>query len=69
MQGVCKRSFRAIPMQANGLWGPFLGSLPRALETGERSDVLCWVAVKELKLSYYIGETLLPHYGNLNPKP
>ena len=32
-----------------------------------------WVAVKELKLSYYIGETLLftiyTHYGNLNPKP
>ena len=29
----------------------------------------CWVAVKELKLSYYIGETLLftiyTHYGNL----
>ena len=28
-----------------------------------------WVAVKELKLSYYIGETLLftiyTHYGNL----
>ena len=32
-----------------------------------------WVAVKELKLSYYIGETLLftmyTHYGNLSPKP
>ena len=31
------------------------------------------VAVKELKLSYYIGETPLftiyTHYGNLNPKP
>ena len=30
---------------------------------------LCWVAVKELKLSYYIEETLLftiyTHYGNL----
>ena len=30
---------------------------------------LSWVAVKELKLSYYIGETLLfsiyTHYGNL----
>ena len=29
----------------------------------------CWVAVKELNLSYYIGETLLftihTHYGNL----
>ena len=28
-----------------------------------------WVAVKELKLSYYVGETLLfttyTHYGNL----
>ena len=33
------------------------------------SFVLVWVAVKELKLSYYIGETLLvttySHYGNL----
>ena len=31
---------------------------------------LLWVAVKELNLSYYIGETLLftiyTHYGNLN---
>ena len=31
--------------------------------------LLFWVAVKELKLSYYIGETLLftiyTHYGNL----
>ena len=31
------------------------------------------VAVKELKFSSYIGETLLftiyTHYGNLNPKP
>ena len=31
--------------------------------------VVAWVAVKELKLSYYIGETLLfticTHYGNL----
>ena len=30
-----------------------------------------WVAVKEFKLSYYIGETLLftiyTHYGNLKP--
>ena len=33
------------------------------------SEKLPWVAVKELKLSYYIGETLLftmyTHYGNL----
>ena len=32
-----------------------------------------WVAVKELKLSYYIGETLLltiyTHYGNLISVP
>ena len=32
-------------------------------------SVFSWVAVKELKLSYYIGETLLftihTHYGNL----
>ena len=31
---------------------------------------IIWVAVKELNLSYYIGETLLftifTHYGNLN---
>ena len=31
---------------------------------------LIWVAVKELELSYYIGETLLStiytHYGNFN---
>ena len=30
---------------------------------------IIWVAVKELKISYYIGETLLfaiyTHYGNL----
>ena len=40
--------------------------------------VVVWVAFKELKLSYYIGETLLvlyiyiylyTHYGSLNPKP
>ena len=34
-----------------------------------RAATLYWVAVKELKLSYYIGETLLftiyTHYGNL----
>ena len=35
-----------------------------------RLDLVCWVTVKELKLSYYIGETLLftiyTHYGNLS---
>ena len=39
------------------------GSLPRRYYSAG------WVAVKELKLSYYIGETLLftiyTHYGNL----
>ena len=34
------------------------------------SVFVIWVAVKELKLSYYTGETLLftiySHYGNLN---
>ena len=36
-------------------------------------STLNWVAVKELKLSYYIGETLLftiyTHYGNLIKVP
>ena len=35
----------------------------------EHREGLSWVAVKELNLSYYIGETLLftiyTHYGNL----
>ena len=37
--------------------------------TTEKNRVEYWVAVKELKLSYYIGETLLftihTQYGNL----
>ena len=37
--------------------------------TGTTVQILFWVAVKELKLSYHIGETLLfttyTHYGNL----
>ena len=41
-------------------------------QLGLRS-IFFWVAVKRLKLSYYIGETLLftiyTHYANLNPKP
>ena len=41
------------------------GTLP----PGQDDHVVFWVAVKELKLSYYIGETLLftiyTHYGNL----
>ena len=36
-------------------------------------DIVVWVAVKELKLSYHIGETLLftiyTHYGNLIEVP
>ena len=44
-----------------------IGFLLRNLSVFEGS--LDWVAVKELKLSYYIGETLLftiyTHYGNL----
>ena len=36
---------------------------------GRKGTKKDWVAVKELKLSYYIGETLLftidTHYGNL----
>ena len=43
---------------------------PPSLIIQEASKVVVdWVAVKELKLSYYIGETLLftiyTHYGNL----
>ena len=41
------------------------------METETEATPLDWVAVKELKLSYYVGETLLftiyTHYGN--PKP
>ena len=39
------------------------------LSDGVQGLTICWVAVKELKLSYYIGETLLftidTHYGHL----
>ena len=45
----------------------FLRCTLQALGTRANS----WVAVKELNLSYYIGETLLftiyTHYGNLIP--
>ena len=38
-------------------------------DTANKSSAVVWVAVKELKLSYYLGETLLftiyTHYGNL----
>ena len=41
----------------------------KALRARSWSLRVNWVAVKELKLSYYIGETLLftiyTHYGNL----
>ena len=44
------------------------GQQPGSLHRN-RAGFSCWVAVKELKLSYYIGETLLfticTHYGNL----
>ena len=55
------------PLSAGGGRSASLGSGRKPRRHG------CWVAVKELKLSYYIGETLLftiyTHYGNLNPKP
>ena len=44
---------------------------PSSAESGNKVFKTClhWVAVKELKLNYYIGETLLftiyTHYGNL----
>ena len=42
-----------------------IGCEPRRVEV----DRVYWVAVKELKLSYNVGETLLfttyTHYGNL----
>ena len=47
------------------------GPRPGVDERRAHSAWLClgWVAVKELKLSYYIGETLVftvyTHYGNL----
>ena len=52
-----------------GSAGKVLGCLAlRGLLTRNRGLVY-WVAVEELKLSYYIGETLLftiyTHYGNL----
>ena len=52
----------------------FTLQIPKAERIGERSQIeklsfLNWVVVKELNLSYYIGETLLftiyTHYGNL----
>ena len=46
-----------------------LGRLTSRVAACELCPESCWVAVKELKLSYYIGETLLfticTHYGNL----
>ena len=48
----------------------FAPEAPAALFYAVHGWDLNWVAVKELKLSYYIGETLLftiyTHYGNLN---
>ena len=44
----------------------------RSLPMKPPSGTFCWVAVKELNLSYYIGETVLftmyTHDGNLNPQ-
>ena len=49
--------------------GKFLKPLDIAKLGQEREGAGFWVAGKELKLSYYIGETLLivicTHYGNL----
>ena len=45
------------------------GTMPPGLDLEEVFVNVYWVAVKELKLRYYIGETLLftiyTHYGNL----
>ena len=53
----------------------FLTCLAPSWGLGFAGDIagINWVAVKELKLSYYIGETLLftiyTHYGNLIQVP
>ena len=54
------------------LWEPSRASGEVGLRAWEVNVLqVFWVAVEELKLSYYIGETLLfpvyTHYGN--PKP
>ena len=45
------------------------GEHGRRRDHGSFPALFSWVAVKELKLSYYIGETLFftifTHYGNL----
>ena len=41
-----------VRYRVNAFWGPGFGEL--AFHEG------CWVAVKGFRLSYYIGETLLP---------
>ena len=49
----------------------FTQHMDTAAKELDAAMVFKWVAVKELKLSYYIGETLLitiyiyTHYGNL----
>ena len=47
---------------------PLLNNPPQELRADQSENN--WVAVKELKLSYYTGETLLfiiyTHYGNLS---
>ena len=69
----------ALGSASQALLGDCLGGLrvqllgfKRCRSRGHASGTqgpLIWVAVKELKLSYYIGETLLftiyTHYGNL----
>ena len=51
------------------VWLEFVGTLLNASMV--RTKLFFWVAVKELKLSYYIGEALLStiytHYGTSNP--
>ena len=46
-----------------------LAKLRGTKKDAKQQPRLYWVAVKELKLSFYIGETLLftiyTHYGNL----
>ena len=60
----CRSDFRMVEAFGFGTAQPDPASLCRT-----QADANDWVAVKELKLSYYIGETLLftmyTHYGNL----
>ena len=57
-------------MGYDSICSPSLQNAQRAnIQESEMFESVLWVAVKELNLSYYIGETLsltvYTHYGNL----